>query len=168
MCGCFTRHRSWAEIHACLNLIGPAINLQARYNIAPSQEAGVVRAEADGLGLSMLRWGLIPGWARVPAIAYKTHQCESRAPRGSLAEYRMGDTIETFTILSTAANATLTPIHHRMPVILSPGAFETWLSGGNVALDPTPETLLAVHPVSTRVNSPRHDDPECIAPTSLA
>ena len=72
----------------------------------------------------------------------------------------MGDTIETFTILSTAANATLTPIHHRMPVILSPGAFETWLSGGNVALDPTPETLLAVYPVSTRVNSPRHDDPE--------
>ena len=37
----------------------------------------------------------------------------------------MGDTIETFTILTTAANATLTPIHHRMPVILSPGAFET-------------------------------------------
>ena len=29
----------------------------------------------------------------------------------------MGDTIETFTILTTAANATLTPIHHRMPVI---------------------------------------------------
>ena len=67
MCGCFTRHRSWAEIHACLNLIGPAINLQARYNNAPSQEAGVVRA----LGLSMLRWGLIPGWVRDSAIAYK-------------------------------------------------------------------------------------------------
>ena len=93
-----------------------------------------------------------------------------RAPslRGSLAACRIGATIETFTIRTTAANATLTPIHHRMPVILSPGAFETWLSGGNVALDPTPETLLAVHPVSTRVNSPRHDDPECIAPTSLA
>ena len=55
-----------------------------------------------------------------------------------------------------------------MPVILSPGPFETWLSGGNVALDATPETLLAVYPVSTRVNNPRHDDPECIAPTSLA
>ena len=83
MCGCFTRHRSWAEIHACLNLIGPAINLQARYNNAPSQEAGVVRAEADGLGLSMLRWGLIPGWARVPAIAYKliNARAERRAAR---------------------------------------------------------------------------------------
>ena len=80
----------------------------------------------------------------------------------------MGDTIETFTILTTAANATLTPIHHRMPVILSPGAFETWLSGGNVALDPTPETLLAVYQVNTRVNCPCHDDPACIAPTSLA
>ena len=28
MCGRFTRHRSWAEVHAWLNLIGPAINLQ--------------------------------------------------------------------------------------------------------------------------------------------
>ena len=53
----------------------------------------------------------------------------------------MGATIETFTIRTTAANATLTPIHHRMPVILSPGAFETWLSGGNVALDPTPRAV---------------------------
>ena len=168
MCGCFTRHRSWAEIHACLNLIGPAINLQARYNIAPSQEAGVVRAEADVLGLSMLRWGIDTGLGQGSRHRIQAHQCESRAPSASLAEYRMGDTIETFTILTTDGNATLTPIHHRMPVILSPGAFETWLSGGNVALDPTPETLLAVHPVSTRVNSPRHDDPECIAPTSLA
>ncbi len=86
MCGRCTRHRSWAEIHACLNLIGPAINLQARYNIAPSQKAGVVRAEADVLGLSMLRWGLIPGWARVPAIAYKliNARAERRAARSPL------------------------------------------------------------------------------------
>ena len=81
MCGCFTRHRSWAEIHACLNLIGPAINLQARHNIAPSQEAGVVRAEADVLGLSMLRWGLITSWARDPAIAYKLIKARAEPAR---------------------------------------------------------------------------------------
>ena len=45
MCGCFTRHRSWTEIHACLNLSGPAINPQARYNVAPSQEAVVKRGK---------------------------------------------------------------------------------------------------------------------------
>ena len=105
MCGRFTRHHSWAEIHACLNLIGPAINLQARHNIAPSQEAAVVRAEADVLGLSMLRWGLIPGWARNPAIAYKliNARAERRAARSPSTGW--ADTIETFTILTTAANA---------------------------------------------------------------
>ena len=71
-------------------------------------------------GLSMLRWGLIPGWARDPAIAYKlinarAERCTARSPSTGWRH-----TIETFTILTTAANATLTPIHHRMPVILSP------------------------------------------------
>ena len=81
MCGCFTRHRSWTEIHACLNLIGPAINLQARYNIAPSQEAGVVRAEADVPGLSMLRWGLIPGWPGIPPSHTSSSMREPSAAR---------------------------------------------------------------------------------------
>ena len=87
---------------------------------------------------------------------------------GSLAEYRTGDLVETFTILTTAANATLRSIHHRMPVIIAPDEFGPWLSGASVSLGPAPEDLLAVHPVSPRVNSPRHDGPECISPIVLS
>lgn len=50
-------------------------NLAPRYNIAPSQEVPVVRRRAGGDGaareLAMLRWGLIPFWARDERIGYK-------------------------------------------------------------------------------------------------
>ena len=87
---------------------------------------------------------------------------------GSLAEYRPGDAVETFTVLTTEANAAMRPLHHRMPVILPPEAFDAWLSCGEVTLGPAPDELLAMHAVSPRVNSPRHDDPECILPAAPA
>jgi len=44
-----------------------------RYNMAPSQRAPVIREQADGLRQAvMMRWGLIPSWAKDAAIAYKT------------------------------------------------------------------------------------------------
>ena len=85
---------------------------------------------------------------------------------GSLAENRPGDAVETFTVLTTEANAAMRPLHDRMPVILPPEAFDAWLAGGEVALGPAPDDLLAMHAVDPRVNSPRHDDPECVAPAA--
>ena len=38
-----------------------------------------------------------------------------------------GETIESATIIVTAANAAIAPVHERMPVILDPPQFETWL-----------------------------------------
>ena len=82
-----------------------------------------------------------------------------------------GGVIETCAILTTAANAVLTPIHDRMPVILPQAEYARWL-------DPTlkdpdelspllvpfpPEGMLAI-PVSPRVNAPSTDDEKCIAP----
>ena len=43
--------------------------VRRRYNIAPSQEAPVVRAAKDGgRELAMLRWGLVPFWAKDPSV----------------------------------------------------------------------------------------------------
>ena len=48
-------------------------NLAPRFNVAPSQEAPVVRLEDDGKRhLRLLRWGLIPSWAKDRSIGYKT------------------------------------------------------------------------------------------------
>ena len=71
MCGRFTQRYTWEEVQASLNLIGPAPNLRPRYNVAPSQKVAAVRSSDDGRSLSMLRWGLIPSWAREPNIGYK-------------------------------------------------------------------------------------------------
>lgn len=90
---------------------------------------------------------------------------------GLWEESRKGDTpVRSCTVLTTAPNRLVEPIHDRMPAILSRGLFKTWL-------DPTsslPElrTLLApiaaeemvCHPVSRLVNSSREDSPECIRP----
>ena len=71
MCGRFTQRLSWVELHKLMDLIGAPLNLQPRYNVAPSQDVAVVRASASGRRLSMLRWGLIPTWAKDPAICNK-------------------------------------------------------------------------------------------------
>jgi putative SOS response-associated peptidase YedK len=45
--------------------------LKPRYNIAPSQEAPVI-VQADGRRrIELFQWGLIPSWAKDPAIGNK-------------------------------------------------------------------------------------------------
>ena len=72
MCGRFTQRLSWRELHELLGLIGPAQNVRPRYNVAPGQTIAAVRSERrTAASLSMLRWGLIPAWAKEPNIGYK-------------------------------------------------------------------------------------------------
>lgn len=73
MCGRFTNKLSWAEIHALYQLTDTRPNIQPRYNIAPTQSVPVIRLGHDGQReLAMLRWGLIPAWARDEKIGYST------------------------------------------------------------------------------------------------
>ncbi|MEJ2121956.1 MAG: SOS response-associated peptidase [Alphaproteobacteria bacterium] len=73
-----TQFASWQEIHDYFNLLGPAQNVRARYNIAPTQDAPVIRLNEDGRReLSMLRWGLIPFWAKDEKIGYRTINARS-------------------------------------------------------------------------------------------
>ena len=77
-----------------------------------------------------------------------------------------GERIESCTIITTAANAVIQPLHDRMPLILSPDNYAVWLTGN---VDGASEVLglsspvqLEAYPVSTRVNKPANDDPGCI------
>ena len=54
-----------------MNLLGPPMDLKPRYNVAPGQQVAAVRADTDGRRLSMLRWGLLPAWARDPKMGYR-------------------------------------------------------------------------------------------------
>ena len=216
MCGRFTQTFAWNQADLLLSLSGPPLNLRPRYNVAPSQEAAVVRADRDGRrSLSMLRWGLVPAWARDPRsgprlinaraetarikpsfrAAFASRRClipadgfyEWKREGGAKQPWLIGmkdrgpfafaglwecwsapgggaEAMETFTILTTVANETVAPIHHRMPVILAPTAFGSWLAGAEVPLGPCPPETMTAWPVSAFVNRPANDDPRCIEP----
>ena len=79
--------------------------------------------------------------------------------------------METFTILTTDANDLLRPLHNRMPVILDRENFDLWLDPKmedaeklQSLLVPHPVDDFEAFPVSRVVNSPAHDQPDCIAP----
>jgi putative SOS response-associated peptidase YedK len=84
---------------------------------------------------------------------------------------RNGGEVDTACILTTSANATVAPIHDRMPVIIAPADFNRWLaSTGDPADDigdlmrPPPDDLLEAVPVSDRVNDVDNDGPELQEP----
>lgn len=76
--------------------------------------------------------------------------------------------VETFTILTTTANALVQPLHDRMPVILPDAAINRWLdpavSDIGDLLVPLPESEMIVRPVSSYVNSPMNEGVGCLAP----
>jgi putative SOS response-associated peptidase YedK len=64
----------------------------ARYNIAPTQEAAVVRLRAGGRRLDALRWGLVPSWAEDASIGARliNARAETVAAKPSFADsFRM-------------------------------------------------------------------------------
>lgn len=70
--------------------------------------------------------------------------------------------VDTVALLTTSANATLSPIHDRMPVILDDqAAWSAWLDPSappeqlKALLVPGPDDLLSARPVSRRLNNPR-------------
>lgn len=79
-----------------------------------------------------------------------------------------GSAIPCVTILTTEPNDLMEPIHDRMPVVLSDGAEETWLTAGpnecEELCQPYSDDDLEAYEISTRVNSPSNDDPSVIEP----
>ena len=74
--------------------------------------------------------------------------------------------ITTCTIITTAANEQIATLHDRMPVILEPENWKTWLEAdpGNLQkiLVPADNGILDIYPVSTQVNNARYQGSNCI------
>jgi putative SOS response-associated peptidase YedK len=79
-----------------------------------------------------------------------------------------GETVRTFTILTTAANAMMATLHDRMPVVLEPADCPVWL--GEEAGDAlrlmrrAADDVLRVWPVSRAVNNVRNNEPDLLDP----
>jgi putative SOS response-associated peptidase YedK len=228
MCGRASLFSDVGEIRRVFGIAPeqPAPNFAATWNAAPTQDLPIVLSDAAAgrRRLEILRWGLVPFWAKDPKIGYSTFNAKAegiaqkpafrepfrrrrclvpfdafyewkkdgkartpyaiaRADRTLLAMAGLwdvwrsssretaGETVKSFTIITTAANALLAPLHERMPVILDPADWPLWL--GEVAAEPAclqdllrpcpPETLM-VWPVSSRVGNVRNNDPALLEP----
>ena len=218
MCGRFTLSQPISAIASAFNLT-PISPLEPRYNIAPTQlvPAILTLPEQGEKQLQMLRWGLIPSWAKDLNIgaklinaraetvgekpsfkaAFKRRRCliiadgfyEWQRQEGKKQPYYFrlqngqtfafaglwehwrspdGQIINSCTILTTEANDLLRPIHNRMPVILDNENYNTWLDTEiqqteiSRLLHPYRADLMTSYAVSTKVNNPQNNTPECI------
>lgn len=85
------------------------------------------------------------------------------------ASKETGEVVDSFAIITTSANKFMENIHNRMPVILDREHEQEWLDPENQdtealkkLLKPCPASWLEAHEVSTLVNSPRNNTPDCI------
>ncbi len=72
--------------------------------------------------------------------------------------------VESCTILTTDANATMAPIHDRMPIILAPGDYATWLGESPASPDDL-RSLLRPRPMAA--SSPSPSRPRSTVPDTM-
>ncbi|HEX4589093.1 MAG TPA: SOS response-associated peptidase, partial [Gemmataceae bacterium] len=84
-----------------------------------------------------------------------------------------GPPVESCTITTTTANDGVVHVHDRMPVILEPGEWDSWLAPTaepsvlSMLLRPFPASGLAADAVGTLVNNAKNDAAECVCPVAV-
>ena len=68
MCGRYTLTVPLSNLVDFFEVPPPAFEIRPRYNIAPSQEVPIVAQDSRGRRMGLLRWGLVPSWAKDPSI----------------------------------------------------------------------------------------------------
>ncbi len=224
MCGRYTLFASPEELARIFRLpleeVRRVFDVGPRYNIAPTDRVAAVRLGEDSQREPvMLKWGLIPHWAREAGFGARTINARAEtvaskpAFRDPLRERRClilsngfyewqrvgghkqpyyirmrdgspfafaglwdrwqgeGQVINSCTIITTQPNEVTRPIHDRMPAILNAAQHDAWLDPNTrdkgklgELLHPFPPDQMIAQPVSTLVNKPANDLPECIEP----
>jgi putative SOS response-associated peptidase YedK len=82
--------------------------------------------------------------------------------------------LHSCTIITGPANDAITPVHDRMPIMLPPDAWDTWLDRevkdlavASKLLVPAPSSIIAMHPVSTDVNRVSNKGAALIEPVAV-
>ncbi|MES1989811.1 MAG: SOS response-associated peptidase [Pseudomonadota bacterium] len=165
-----------------------------RWGLVPSWSKGVpttplINARADTIadkpsfrGAFRHRRGLMPAdgfyeWRVMGAGPRQPHfiRRRDRAPFAIAAIWDSwlpanGSELESCALITTEANATLMPVHHRMPVILAEKDFTLWLDPATPLKDlhallvPAPDDLMEAFPVSLDVNHVANDGPHLLDP----
>ncbi len=223
MCGRFVTSID-AALEREFHLTRGWVQFFTSYNVAPTQLIPVVRAvEGEREGV-LMRFGLIPFFAKGVAGPYSTINARFETLRTSPA-YRQawkrgqrcliiaqgfyewqtvaggkqawyiscadqrtfafaglwdssqppeGEAILSCTIITLPASPMMASIHtgrQREPAILKTADHETWLTGPQeeafACLQPYDDSLRSAWPVSSKVNSPRHNEPSLLEPVAF-
>jgi len=195
------------------------------FNVAPQTFQPVVRfdRETGERELTVMRWGLVPYWAKGSKVGFSTinakaetvvtspafrdamkrRRClvpaewfyewqkngeKKKQPFGICMKYgcmfafaglwerwkdkATGQTLETYTIITTDPNELVEPIHNRMPVILKREDYDRWLSPGEPShlpvdlLRPFPADEMKAWRVGSRVGNVQNNDPTLVEPVA--
>lgn len=71
MCGRYTLHQRAQSLEEHYNVKHVPYGLKDNYNVAPGQFMPVVTLEDGKPILDVMKWGLVPTWAKDPKIGYK-------------------------------------------------------------------------------------------------
>jgi putative SOS response-associated peptidase YedK len=189
------------------------------WNAAPTSKLPVVVSSGGMRKLTLMRWGLVPFWAKDIKIGSSTFNARAdgidtrpafraawkegrrclviadgyyewrdadkqpfavalgnRGPMtfaGLWDRWQMpdGNTLKSFTIITTQANDVLVPLHGRMPVLLAPGRWAQWLgempatdADLKAMLKPYPGEAMTFWPVDRRVGNVRNNSPDLFTP----
>jgi putative SOS response-associated peptidase YedK len=224
MCGRVVQKTPLNEIRVLFETVNPVPNVAANYNCAPTQSLAVVRSDPDGRrSLDLMRWGLIPSWAKDKAIgprlinamaetvatkpafrdAFRRRRClvpvdvfyewqktchgkqpyaigladsSPMALAGLWERWKDpadGAMLHSFAVITGPPNELVAPVHNRMPVILPPQAWPSWLGDERegdddllALLRPYPAEAMRAYPVAARVGNVRNNDPELLSPVA--
>jgi len=79
----------------------------------------------------------------------------------------------TYLLFTMRPNSLMAEIHNRMPAIVTGEGAQRWIAPWPVSPEQLaeftelfPAEEMVARPVSTLINSPRNDSPDCIAPTN--
>jgi putative SOS response-associated peptidase YedK len=68
LCGRYTLSVPLSNLVDAFDVQPPEFEYPPRFNIAPTQDAPVIAQDREGRRMGLLRWGLIPSWAKDPAM----------------------------------------------------------------------------------------------------
>lgn len=218
MCGRFTNTEKIEKLKAFYDAFSDIDEWRGSYNIAPTQRAPVLVETDKGREIRLMKWGLLPHWAKDAKVgasminARSETVAEKPAFRDSFKKRRCivpvtgfyewktvekqkfptyftpkegffsfcgmwsvwkspeGEEIETFSIITTTANAVVAKTHDRMPVAITSNMIGAWLGADTPSdelqsfLAPYPASQMKGVEVSQYVNKFANHGEKCIEP----
>ena len=146
----------------------PSPNFPPSWNVAPTDPLPVVRydAKARERSLDVLRWGLVPYWAKDLKVGFsninaKAEGIETRPAFCEAFQRRR----------CLVPNELCAALHNRMPVVLKPQGWPIWLGEEpatalelKAVLAPFSSEEMTCWPVSPRVRNVKNNDASLIEP----